>query len=246
MTTTDSALDLIARCLVGEPAAWAAFMAEFRGLFAAVRAARNPRVPEAEFLDWVPGWLVARRKLHSLYRALLRKTAEGALTADGTAAAYARNYLARMAASAVADYATEFWPIGTQELTDIYEARPDTPAEHAVGLDRMRGEVARLRATLRIPFWLKFAAALGPLPPDDLRAVAASAQLTEAEVRAEIEAELAANAGAVHEMSSQRIGRLLTLPPDVNGKYAAVDQRVGRAKALLRIVFNPPPPEDDP
>ena len=144
---------------------------------------------------------------------------------------YVQNYLVDVVRSAVGDWFR-------QQRTPLARPRPpsDVPPEikFADAVSRLRTLVSRLERDLRVPFWLRHRQALGPLPDADAEWVAESLGWAVGEVEIAIKREWGGQADPDRPLSSRFIGQLLNLPPLSNGTYAAVDQRIRRARILIR------------
>jgi hypothetical protein len=228
-----SARSILERCLVeNDGAAWVAFLAAYSGLVRQAFFAAPSGVRYEEFADWFPGWLYEKRKLHAVYRALLAKVAAGECPTAGHEDEYVRNYLVGVVGSAVGDWFRQHRPPPARPAAGAPADPPEV--EFADAVARLRAALGRLDAELRVPFWLRHSQALGPLLPADAAWVAEALGTTPEAVADAVAREAAAQPDPDRPLSSRFIGRLLGLPPLGNGKYAAVDQRIRRARLLLR------------
>ena len=230
--TTQTARSIIERCVFeNDEFAWAMFLARYGDLIRRSFLSSDPGLSYEEFGDWFPGWFFEQRKLHALYRALLAKITRGECSTCEGEEVYVRNYLVDVVRSAVGDWFRQHRPPPPHP-------RPpsDTPSEveFAESIDRLRRLIVRLDRDLRLPFWLRHRQALGPLLEVDAEWIARSLGWADGEVERAIARELGAQLNPDRPLASRFIGQLLGLPPLSNGKYAAVDQRIRRARILIR------------
>lgn len=200
-------------------------------------AARNPADLE-EFESWFPGWLYSGRKIHAAHRAVDRKMQSGECADKRAQNDFLANYLASTVKSAVADFYRERGQNAfSMRETGGLGSRSPSPSRgdlHEDRLHQLRDALEQLPQNLRVPFRLKYYAAVGPLTEEDLRFVAVQGGLATDEIAKHVENEFRRNAGRAFPIGSAFIGGLLRIAAADDGRNTTVDQRIGRAKMRLR------------
>lgn len=229
---------VIELCLVqGDDAAWRAFMVSFEPVLRQAHAPAGRGMKYDEFASWFPGWLFEKRGLHSAYVALRRRIDAGECGTRELQVTFLRGYVVKLVRTAIADmYRTDRRPLPPEARERLYPDQTDRCLE-AEQLDQLRSALLSLEPQLRIPFWLRHYRALGPLSPEDLEFVSRKSGLPPDQIQEELESQARENANRVQPITSETMGILLDLPPDANGKYVAVDQRVRRARTRLRAML---------
>lgn len=221
---------LIVDCLIeGNSASWPRLLSQIEELVRRTFFSVEATLPYATFQNWFPGWLYSERKLVAAHRALQQKVATGEIASSGEADRYLRNYLVPVIHSAIGDWQRQHKPLRTSPGSRNEPGRHEAAGDET---ERVRSELFHLSPELRVPFWLRHIQALGDLPEYDLVWIAELSSLS----RQRVEDEIATEAQRVFPKSiaSEFIGELLQLHCLSNGKYAAVDQRIRRARDIVR------------
>lgn len=231
--TGDLLKQMLERCLVdNDEVSWSKLLASIEELVRRTFFSMNGdgSLKYSDFVNWFPGWLYEQKKLNSLYRALEAGAASGEVPPNAENS-YARNYFVRIVRSAVGDwYRQNHLPPPPDEL--IASSIPSAVTPRIASVEEVQSVLLLLKPELRVPFWLRHYQALGGLSQVDLAWLARSAAMTVIQVEALIDQETCAI--SPRPLSSEFIGGLLQLPPLSNGKSASVDQRIRRARDLVR------------
>lgn len=236
---------LLERCLGGDDqGAWQTFLSCLPPLARqAMKGHQQGPLRVDELIDWLPGWMFERRRVHALYRALLAKRDSGECPTTAALAAYARHYLFRMVQSAIGDwYRQSPGSSGGSDAQELLAQQPAPPVAEAPAAGGVEDGLARLTPDLRVPFWLRHYRNLGPLSQADLEWLAARTGAVPAELARELDGEAGLDPDRKHPFSSARISALMGLERTASGAYAAVDQRVARARDQLKKMLAPPQP----
>ena len=168
-TRTDL-IALIERCLVdNDNDAWQCFLEKHRYLIErAIRENASPRDASA-IVDAFPGWMFQNRKLHALYRRVIRARSLGEVESQEQIQSLVENYLYTTVGSSVSD-----WYRKQRPLPDRLVPESDIPPEtaYAPEVTLIRDGLRTFDAAKRIPFWLRHYPALGGLDPGDLQYIA--------------------------------------------------------------------------
>lgn len=228
---------ILERCITdNDQASWSELLAAIEELVRRTffKMNRSGPLKYSDFANWFPGWLYEKKKLNALYRALQEGLDSGEIPPDAEES-YARNYLVRIVGSAVGDwYRQNHLPPPPDET--FSGSIPMTPAPKIASAEEVQWALLLLEPELRVPFWLRHYQALGGLSVADLGWLAQVVELSATEVELLIDAETISI--SPRPLSSEFIGGLLQLPPLSNGKFAAVDQRIRRARDLVRQHLN--------
>lgn len=230
-------LHLIRLCAVRKEAgseAWSQLLREIDGLarsgFARYGSARDME----EFVQQFPGWLFRRDKLSMVEMALRKKIDAGEVSGLEQEEHFAKNYLARIIKSAVAEFYREFARHDDTHAADLLQAA----SSERPGDDRMQdivAELLKLPMRLRVPFRLRHYAALGPLLEDEMQFIEEQSGLPRPKAAELIESEFQKNNHRDFPLSSAFIGQLIGITDD-DPKSNVVNQRIRRAQ--LRLVEN--------
>jgi DNA-directed RNA polymerase specialized sigma24 family protein len=229
--------EILERCIVENSSdAWEAFLAEYASVVRRVFHAHADGAGFREFEPWFPGWLYHERKLHAAYRALQTKIHSGECPTPASQQDYLANYLARIVQAAVAEFRHERRSAASKQVPDaVLSALPEPAAPDADDLHgRILSVLPSLPPDLRIPFWLRYFQAFGPLALEDAAWVAERSGLTVDRVVEVVAQEVESNRSHHKPLSSEFIGSLLNIPPCGDGRYSTVDQRVRRAIVRIR------------
>lgn len=217
--------DLLADCIcdrANEP--WRQLLSHFdenlrRHFFAKSLGARQSDYEE--FCAFFPGWLLLHRKLETMYASVC---AEHDPTPE-----YAENYFGRIIASGVAEFHRRDRLIGGPGLSVDCEREADhSRLELAEKLDELVEVIQQLKIDVRVPFKLRFYTVLGNLTGEEEVWLAKQAELSVKTLRRAIDREASENAGRSQPLKTPFLAAALGI------SRAAVDQRIYRAKQLIR------------
>jgi hypothetical protein len=228
---------ILERCITeNSNEAWIIFLSAFGPLIRRVYHAHAEAKSFSDFESWFPGWLFYERKLHAAYRGLQAKIQSNECLTAESQDRYLANYLATIVRAAVAEFAHERRPKAeTQASESFLVALPAAPSGSERELhNEILEALHHLPPELRVPFWLRYYAVLGPLTATDAAWVADQVGLSVARVTEMVLQEADANRGHQKPLSSEFIGSLLNIPPCTDGRYSTVDQRVRRAIVRIR------------
>lgn len=228
-------LHLIRLCAVRKDAtseAWSELLREIDDLVrrAFYRHAAGREVEE--FLQQFPGWLFIRDKVSMVEVALRKKIDAGEVSGPEQEERFARNYLAKVIQSAVAEFYRESPRHDDSHSADVLRAESTEPASD----DRMElvaEELLKFALPDRVPFRLRHYAILGPMPDDELEFIEQQSGLPRAKAAELIENESRRNQTRDYPLSSAFIAQLVGITDD-DPKSNVVNQRIRRAH--LRLV----------
>jgi hypothetical protein len=228
---------ILERCITeNSDAAWTAFLCAFGPLIRRVYHTHADARNFADFESWFPGWLFYARKLHSAYRGLQAKVQSRECLTVESQDQYLANYFASIVRSAVAEFARERYPQTESQAPESFLATiPAAPLEGGQELhNEILDALQHLPPELRVPFWLRYYAVLGPLTARDTAWVADQVGLAVERITEMVLHEADANRRHQKPLSSEFIGSLLNISPCTDGRYSTVDQRVRRAIVRIR------------
>jgi hypothetical protein len=229
-------LAILERCIIeNSDEAWSGFLFAFGPLIRRVYHAHADSAVFSDFESWFPGWLFYERKLHFAYRGLQAKVhGRECLTVEDKEK-YLSNYFASIVRAAVAEFARERHPKAEAQAPEsIFAAIPaPQPGDGQELHNDILEALQHLPPELRVPFWLRYYAALGPLTATDTAWAADQIGVSAERVAEMVLQEADANRRHQKPLSSEFIGSLLNIPPCTDGRYSTVDQRVRRA--IVRI-----------
>ncbi|MGH7137874.1 MAG: hypothetical protein ACREHD_19160 [Pirellulales bacterium] len=154
---------------------------------------------------------------------------------------FIENYLASTIRSAAADFYRERGrqALRLRETDDFASQTPSRENDDLQrDLERLQNSLGQLTDDLRIPFRLKYYAAVGPLRDGEVRYVAARSGLVPEEIVKLVEGEFRRHAGRKWPISSVFIGELLGIAAADDGRNTTVDQRIARARTRLRELLD--------
>jgi hypothetical protein len=222
--TPTSSLDLLAACLSdnSDDSAWRAFLDAHAGLLHSLCSDR-------EWLDWLPGWLVCRKRLTQARNAVERMRQEQPGLPDGEVEEYLRNYLRKVFRCGAIAYRREQPRIPTSGCSPWPEpgAPPDRPLL-TDDLDRVERWLAEEPLARRVPFRLRWVRALEGLTATEREWLAERAGLTPNELDTRIRQEMDAHPDHQCPLGARFIGGLMGI------SVPLVDQRVRQVVLRLR------------
>lgn len=235
--TPAEAQGILERCITeNSDEAWAAFLCAFGPLIRRVYHAHASATSFSEFESWFPGWLFYERKLHAAYRGLQAKVHSGECSTVDSQAQYLCNYIATIIRAAVAEFVKDQrLKVGVQVPDTVLAGFPgSSPGVGEELYHELLEALAQLSPELRVPFWLRYYLAMGPLSSSDTAWVAERLGWSPERVTETVASEADSKAGHQKPIRSEFIGLMLGIPPCVDGRYSTVDQRVRRAIVRVR------------
>jgi hypothetical protein len=227
-------LRLIRLCAVRKDSnsdAWSELVREINDLVRRGFYARGSGRDLAEFEQQFPGWLFRRDKLSHIERALRKKLDSGEISGPEQEESFAKNYLARVIKSAVAEFYHESPRHDDTHSADVFRAESIDPASDE-RMELIAEELLKLGLALRVPFRLRHYAALGPMPDDELQFIEQRSSLPRAKAAELIESEFRRNQTREFPLSSAFIGELIGIADD-DPKSNCVNRRIMRARLRL-------------
>jgi len=238
-------IELLELCIVKNTnAAWEEFINRYAAVISGVYfkhkyTARNTDIFK-EFTLWFPGWLYHENKIQTAYRALKKKTDEEELHSPDEQEKFFSVYFSKIVMTGCAEFGKE-----RGKTSSFLELHPDcagsemtspNPGDDAVEQKRriIKEAIAALPPDQRVPFLLRYYDLVWPLEEQDLKWGAEEAEVTISAFITAVEKEGARQPGKQYPISGRFIGELLRIPPDVNGKYVTVDQRIYRVKEKIK------------
>jgi hypothetical protein len=187
-----------------------------------------------EFLQQFAGWLFLRDKVSMVELAVRKKIDAGEVSGPEQEESFARNYLARIIQSAVAEFYRESPRHDDSHSAEVLRAESMEPASDD-RRERVAEELLKFALSDRVPFRLRHYAALGPMRDDELEFIEQQSGLPRGKAAELIESEFHRNEKREFPLSSAFIGELIGISDD-DPKSNVVNQRISRAR--LRLVEN--------
>ncbi len=251
MSVQDGLVSLARKCIVlGEDAPWEWLLKRLRPMIELrfrIQAPRDQQQQLVHFCDWLPGWLIAGQRLEAALRWLEEKIESGDCASEEDQDFALENYLTQVVTSGVgAFFREQYGKASTIRIVQFREGEDENVEQrtHRMNFDEydllaeIRQALLRLQPELRVPFWLRYYKALGPLRPKDLAWMAECCGETLEEVKDRIESEMLDHSDATFPISGQFISILTDIPASADGRFLAVDQRISRVRNQLRALLH--------
>lgn len=242
MHSSKNIIELLELCIVKNTSSiWEEFITQYSDVIRGVYFKQEYTIKDNdvfnEFKSWFPAWLYCENKIQTAYRALRKKINEEGLSSPDEQEKYFGVYFSKIVKTGCAEFGRD-----KQKTFSALEARPDLADQSPAPVDDEKEQQRQIiQDTLfslppeqRVPFLLRYYDLVWPLEESDMKWAADKSEISVEDFKQAVESEGRSEPRKQYPLSSQFVGELLNIPPDVNGKYVTVDQRVRRVREKLK------------